>query len=37
LADAPLVQFFSGQSIAGVPAISDQLRLVADRMMPALA
>jgi 5,10-methylenetetrahydromethanopterin reductase len=36
LADAPLVQFFSGQAIEGVPPITDQLRLVADRMMPAL-
>lgn len=37
LADAPLVQLFSGQAIDGVPPITDQLRLVADRMMPALA
>jgi 5,10-methylenetetrahydromethanopterin reductase len=36
LADAPLVEFFSGQSIEGVPPISDQLRLVSERMMPAL-
>ncbi len=36
LADAPLVQFFSGQTIEGVPPITGQLRLVAERMMPAL-
>ena len=36
LADAPLVEFFSGQSIEGVPGIKDQLRLVAERMIPAL-
>jgi 5,10-methylenetetrahydromethanopterin reductase len=36
LADAPLVEFFSGQSIEGVPPIKDQLRLVADRMIPEL-
>jgi 5,10-methylenetetrahydromethanopterin reductase len=37
LADAHLVQFFSGQAIDGVPSIPDQLRLVAGRMIPALA
>lgn len=37
LADSPLVEFFSGQSVEGVPPITDQLRLVADRMIPALA
>jgi 5,10-methylenetetrahydromethanopterin reductase len=37
LADAPLVEFFSGQSIEGVPPITDQLRLAAERMIPALA
>jgi 5,10-methylenetetrahydromethanopterin reductase len=36
LADAPLVQFFSGQAIEGIPPITGQLRLVAERMMPAL-
>jgi 5,10-methylenetetrahydromethanopterin reductase len=36
LADAHLVEFFSGQAIEGVPPITDQLRLVAERMMPAL-
>jgi 5,10-methylenetetrahydromethanopterin reductase len=36
LADAPLVEFFSGQSIEGVPPITDQLRLAAERMIPAL-
>lgn len=37
LADAPLVEFFSGQSIEGMPPITDQLRLVAERMVPAIA
>jgi 5,10-methylenetetrahydromethanopterin reductase len=37
LSDAHLVQFFSGQSIANVPDINGQLRLVADRVMPAFA
>jgi 5,10-methylenetetrahydromethanopterin reductase len=37
LADAPLVEFFSGQSVSGVPGIADQLRLVADRLIPAVA
>jgi 5,10-methylenetetrahydromethanopterin reductase len=37
LADAPLVQLFSGQEVPGVPPITGQLRLVAERMMPALA
>ena len=37
LADAPLVQLFSGLSVSGVPGISDQLRLVAERMIPAIA
>lgn len=37
LADAPLVEFFSGQSIEGVPPITDLLRLAAERMIPALA
>jgi len=36
LADAHLVQFFSGQVIDGVPPITEQLRLVAERMIPAL-
>jgi len=36
LADAHLVNFFSGQSIEGVPSIPDQLRMVAERMMPSL-
>lgn len=36
LADAPLVQFFSGQALEGVPPITEQLRLVAERMIPAL-
>jgi 5,10-methylenetetrahydromethanopterin reductase len=37
LADAPLVELFSGQSVSGVPPITDQLRLAAERMIPALA
>jgi 5,10-methylenetetrahydromethanopterin reductase len=37
LADAPLVQLFSGQAVDGVPPITGQLRLVAERVMPALA
>jgi 5,10-methylenetetrahydromethanopterin reductase len=36
LADAHLVEFFSGQTIGGVPSIPDQLRLAAERMFPAL-
>ena len=37
LADAPLVELFSGQSVSGVPRIADQLRLTAERMIPAIA
>jgi 5,10-methylenetetrahydromethanopterin reductase len=37
LADAPLVQFFSGQTIEGVPPITTQLQMVAERMIPAFA
>jgi 5,10-methylenetetrahydromethanopterin reductase len=37
LADAPLVKVFSGQDIDGVPPITGQLRLVADRLIPALS
>jgi 5,10-methylenetetrahydromethanopterin reductase len=37
LADAPLVELFSGQSVEGVPPITEQLRLAAERMIPALA
>ena len=36
LSDSPLVEFFSGQAIGGVPDIREQMRLVADRVMPAL-
>ena len=36
LADAPLVQLFSGQVVEGVPPITGQLRLVSERIMPAL-
>jgi 5,10-methylenetetrahydromethanopterin reductase len=35
LSDAHLVQFFSGQAIDNVPDINGQLRLVAERVMPA--
>ena len=37
LADAPLVQFFSGRTIEGVPPITTQLRMVAERMIPTFA
>ncbi|MGH2890227.1 MAG: LLM class flavin-dependent oxidoreductase [Mycobacteriales bacterium] len=36
LADSHLVQFFSGQGVEGVPSIPDQLRLTAQRIVPAL-
>jgi 5,10-methylenetetrahydromethanopterin reductase len=36
LADAPLVELFSGQKVEGVPPITEQLRLAAERMIPAL-
>lgn len=35
LSDAHLVQFFSGEAVPGVPGIQEQLRLVAERVMPA--
>jgi 5,10-methylenetetrahydromethanopterin reductase len=34
LSDSPLVEFFSGQGVDGVPPIREQLKLVADRVMP---
>ena len=37
LADSPLVEFFSGQKAEGVPPITEQLRLAADRIIPAFA
>ena len=37
LADASLVKLFSGEEVENVPDISGQLRLVAERMMPAFA
>ena len=37
LTDAHLVEFFSGEKVAGVPGINDQLKLVAERVMPAFA
>jgi 5,10-methylenetetrahydromethanopterin reductase len=36
LSDAALVELFSGQEIPNVPTISEQLRLVADRLIPAV-
>ena len=35
LSDSHLVEFFSGQTVEGVPDIQGQLKLVADRVMPA--
>jgi 5,10-methylenetetrahydromethanopterin reductase len=35
LVDAPIVKLFSGEEVENVPDISGQLRLVADRVMPA--
>ena len=35
LADPAIVKLFSGEEVANVPDISGQLRLVAERMMPA--
>jgi 5,10-methylenetetrahydromethanopterin reductase len=35
LADAPLVELFSGQTVEGVPPVRSQLQLVADRLIPA--
>jgi 5,10-methylenetetrahydromethanopterin reductase len=37
LSDSPLVEFFSGQGVDGVPPIKEQLKLVADRVMPEFA
>ncbi len=37
LSDAHLVKFFSGEDLDGVPSIEGQLKLVADRVMPAFA
>ena len=37
LSDAHLVEFFSGQKVENVPGVDDQLRLVAERMIPAFA
>jgi 5,10-methylenetetrahydromethanopterin reductase len=35
LSDASLVKLFSGEDVPNVPDINGQLRLVADRVMPA--
>jgi 5,10-methylenetetrahydromethanopterin reductase len=37
ISDAHLVEFFSGERVPNVPGVNDQLRLVADRVMPAFA
>jgi 5,10-methylenetetrahydromethanopterin reductase len=37
LSDSPLVEFFSGQGVDGVPPVREQLKLVAERVMPAFA
>jgi 5,10-methylenetetrahydromethanopterin reductase len=37
LSDAHLVKFFAGEDVPGVPDINGQLRLVAERVMPAFA
>ena len=37
LSDAKLVKLFSGEDVPGVPDINGQLRLVADRVIPAFA
>jgi 5,10-methylenetetrahydromethanopterin reductase len=37
LSDAHLVEFFSGEKVAGVPGVNEQLKLVAERMIPAFA
>ncbi len=35
LSDAHLLEFFSGEKVANVPDIRGQLKLVADRVIPA--
>jgi 5,10-methylenetetrahydromethanopterin reductase len=35
LSDAHLVKFFTQEDVQGVPDINGQLRLVAERVMPA--
>jgi 5,10-methylenetetrahydromethanopterin reductase len=37
ISDAHLVEFFSGERVPDVPGVNEQLRLVADRIMPAFA
>jgi len=37
LSDAHLVEFFSGERVENVPGVNEQLRLVADRMIPAFS
>ena len=37
LADPAIVKLFSGEEVANVPDMRGQLRLVAERMMPAFA
>jgi len=37
LADPAIVKLFSGEEVANVPDMRGQLKLVAERMMPAFA
>ena len=37
LSDAHLVEFFSGQKVENVPDINGQLKLVAERVIPAFS
>jgi 5,10-methylenetetrahydromethanopterin reductase len=37
LSDAHLVEFFSGERVENVPGVNEQLRLVAERVMPAFS
>ena len=37
LSDAHLVEFFTGEDVENVPDIQGQLRLVAERVIPAFA
>ncbi len=37
LSDAHLVEFFSGEKVDDVPGVNEQLKLVADRVMPAFS
>jgi 5,10-methylenetetrahydromethanopterin reductase len=37
ISDAHIVEFFSGEKVANVPDVNGQLKLVAERVMPAFA